>query len=40
MVAYVEDSGAYQKHTDQNANVDETSWKLFAEIFLGARIYE
>lgn len=40
LAAYVEGSGAYKQHTESNANVDETSWKIFAEMFLGARIYE
>ena len=40
MAAYTEDSGEHLKHTNENANVDETSWKVFADIFMGARIYE
>lgn len=40
MSRYVEDIQGYYNNTKQNVNADEASWKVFADIFHGAKIYE
>ena len=40
MVAYTESINSFYKNTNQNINADNSSWKTFADIFIGARIYE
>lgn len=37
---YTEDIEYYYKNTQQNINADKPSWRVFADIFRGARIYE
>ncbi|MGE9311820.1 hypothetical protein ACLOAU_09245 [Niabella sp. CJ426] len=38
--AYAEDIQGYYDNTQQNINANEASWKLFADIFKGATMYE
>ncbi len=40
MSRYVGDIQGYYDNTKQNINADEGSWKVFADIFHGAKIYE
>jgi hypothetical protein len=40
MGRYAEDIQGYYDNTNQNINADLASWKLFADIFEGAKIYE
>ncbi len=40
MSDYVEDIQGYYDNTKQDVNADNASWKIFSDIFLGARIYE
>jgi len=40
MSEYVEGIQAYYDNTKQNVNADIASWKVFSDIFQGARIYE
>ncbi|WP_431217459.1 DUF7660 family protein [Puia sp. P3] len=40
MVRYTEDIQEYYDNTNQEVDADIPSWKVFADIFLGARIYE
>lgn len=37
---YTEDIQGYYDNTGQQVNADEPSWKVFADIFMGARIYD
>ncbi len=37
---YAEDIAGYYKNTNQKINPNEPSWKVFADILKGARIYE
>jgi hypothetical protein len=38
--SYAEDIDGYYKNTNQKINADEPSWKVFADILKGARVYE
>jgi hypothetical protein len=40
MVSYTEDIQGYYNNTNQNVNADTPSWKVFADILRGAKIYE
>jgi hypothetical protein len=40
MSSYVEDIQGYYDNTNQKINADIASWKVFADIFHGAKIYE
>lgn len=40
MADYTEDIQGYYENTGQVVNADEPSWRVFADIFKGARIYE
>lgn len=40
MSDYVEGIQQYYDNTKQNVNADIASWKIFSDIFQGARIYE
>jgi hypothetical protein len=40
MSRYAEDLQGFYDNTGQKINADEPSWKVFADIFKGARIYE
>lgn len=40
LASYAEDIQGFYDNTKQQINADEPSWKLFADIFKGARIYE
>jgi len=40
MIAYAEDIQGYYNSTNQNINADTPSWKVFADILKGAKIYE
>jgi hypothetical protein len=40
MAAYTEDIRGYYSNTNQNVNADEPSWRVFADILRGAKIYE
>lgn len=40
MSRYVEDIQGYYDSTNQNINADIASWKVFADIFQGSKIYE
>ena len=37
---YTKDIQCYYDNTKQDINSDEASWKIFADIFQGAKIYE
>ena len=37
---YTEDIDGFYLNTKQNVDADEASWKVLADIFMGARIYE
>ena len=38
--AYTTDIQGYYNNTNRNINADTPSWATFADIFMGARIYE
>jgi hypothetical protein len=38
--SYAEDIQGYYDNTNQNINADVPSWKVFADILMGAKIYE
>ena len=38
--AYTKDIQGYYENTLQNKNADKPEWSTFADIFLGAKIYE
>lgn len=40
MSRYTEDIDGYYKNTDQNINADNPSWQVFADILMGAKVYE
>jgi len=40
MASYSEDIQGYYNNTNQNINADTPSWKVFADILKGAKIYE
>lgn len=40
MSRYAQDIDGYYKNTNQNVNADTPSWKVFADILTGAKIYE
>lgn len=40
MASYTEDVQGFYDNTDQNINADTPSWKVFADILKGAKIYE
>jgi hypothetical protein len=40
MASYTEDIQGYYNNTNQNINADTPSWKVFADILKGAKIYE
>ena len=40
MSRYTEDIGGYYKNTNQNVNADNASWRVFADILMGAKMYE
>lgn len=40
MASYTEDIDGFYKNTNQNINAENASWKTFADILRGARIYE
>jgi hypothetical protein len=40
MARYSEDIQGYYDNTNQNIDANTPSWKLFADILLGAKIYE
>ena len=40
MVEYIQDIQGYYNNTNQNINADIPSWKVFADILTGAKIYE
>jgi hypothetical protein len=40
MMAYSQDIQGYYKNSNQNVDADIPSWKVFADILLGAKIYE
>ena len=40
MTIYTEDIQDYYDNIGQDINADEPSWRVFADIFKGARIYE
>jgi hypothetical protein len=40
MIAYAEDIQGYYNNTNQNVNADTPSWKVFADILKGAKVYE
>lgn len=37
---YTEDIDSYYKNTNQNVNADNASWRVFADILMGAKMYE
>jgi hypothetical protein len=38
--SYATDIQGYYDNTKQNVNADEPNWQTFADIFMGAKIYE
>jgi GTPase SAR1 family protein len=40
MIRYSEDIQGYYDNTNQKIDADTPSWKVFADILLGAKIYE
>lgn len=40
MSRYTLDIQQFYKNTEQNINADKPSWQVFADIMLGAKIYE
>ena len=40
MAAYAHDIQGFYDNTGQNLNADIPSWKVFADILMGAKIYE
>jgi len=40
MIRYSEDIRGYYDNTNQKVDADTPSWKVFADILLGAKIYE
>jgi hypothetical protein len=40
MTSYTEDIQGYYDNIKQNINADEPSWQTFANILMGAKIYE
>jgi len=40
MEAYTDGIDGYYKNTNQDIDAEKVSWKLFADIFLGAKVYE
>lgn len=40
MSRYTIDIQQFYKNTEQNINADKPSWQVFADIMLGAKIYE
>jgi hypothetical protein len=40
LASYAEDIQGFYDNTKQQINADEPSWKLFADILKGAKIYE
>jgi len=39
MIRYSEDIQGYYDNTNQRVDADDPSWKVFADILLGAKIY-
>ena len=37
---YTEDVQSYYDNTGKNKNADKPDWSIFADIFLGAKVYE
>lgn len=37
---YAIDVDGFYKNTNQNVNADDASWKVFADMLMGARVYE
>lgn len=40
MSRYTIDIQQFYKNTEQNINADKPSWQVFADIMLGAKVYE
>ena len=40
MIAYTEDIQGYYDNTQQSIKANEATWKVFADILIGASIYE
>ncbi len=40
MSRYADGIDGFYKNTNQNIDADSASWKVFADMFMGARIYE
>ena len=40
MNRYAQDIDGYYKNTNQNINADTPSWRVFADILMGAKVYE
>jgi molybdate-binding protein len=40
MNRYTQDIDGYYKNTNQNINADTPSWQVFADILMGAKVYE
>jgi hypothetical protein len=40
MSTYAQDIDGFYKNTNQDINADNPSWKTFADILMGARVYE
>ena len=40
MNRYTQDIDGYYKNTNQNINADTPSWRVFANILMGAKVYE
>ncbi|MEX6689347.1 hypothetical protein QTN47_17695 [Danxiaibacter flavus] len=40
MIAYTQDIQGYYDNTNQTINADTPSWKVFADILKGTKIYE
>ncbi|HEY8560840.1 MAG TPA: hypothetical protein VIL74_10735 [Pyrinomonadaceae bacterium] len=40
MESYTEDIQGYYNNTNQNVDADQASWKVFADILMGSRIYD
>lgn len=40
MIRYTEDIQGYYNNTNQPINADEPRWQVFADILIGASIYE
>lgn len=37
---YTEDIDGFYSNTTQKINADKASWKIFADMFMGAKLYE